>query len=72
MDGRREEGVHMLARLTGLGPGLRALAAAARHLREWSAKIWNLALQGHDFVLHFLFFGDLGFLNLIGFDTRSV
>ena len=66
MDGRREEGVHTLARLTGLGPGLRAMAAAARHLREWSAEIRSLALRGRGFLLLFYFFGvlagKLGFL----------
>src|SRR5688572_4213913 len=36
------------------GPG-RAKGAGARHLREWSAEIWPLALRGRGFLLPFYF-----------------
>jgi len=66
MGGEKKVSTRVLARLTRLGPGLGAMAAAARHMREWSAEIRSLALRGRSFLLLFYFFGvlagKLGFL----------
>ena len=62
MGGEKKVSTRALARLAGLG----AMAAAARHMREWSAEIRSLALRGRGFFLLFYFFGvlagKLGFL----------
>ena len=62
MGGEKKVSTRALARLAGLG----AMAAAAQHMREWSAEIRSLALRGRGFLLLFYFFGvlagKLGFL----------
>jgi len=62
MGGEKKVSTCALARLAGLA----AMAAAARHMHEWSAEIRSLALRGRGFLLLFYFFGvlagKLGFL----------
>jgi len=55
MGGEKKVSTCALTRLVGLG----AMAAAARHMHEWSAEIRSLALRGRGFFLLFYFFGVL-------------
>jgi hypothetical protein len=56
MDEKRECGEPHAHVRSLASPGLAgAKGAGARHAREWSAKIWPLALWGRDFLLPFDF-----------------
>ena len=56
MGGEKKVSTRALARLAGL----RAMAVAARHMREWSAEIRSLALAGTRLPFAVLFFWCLG------------